>query len=89
VDENGPENARIDAAYRELEGRLDQLAHEVWATPAQSWQDIVERAELAYAFADEDMSQHLNSDYTAMRALAELVMSILALSGGDAWRRNK
>jgi hypothetical protein len=79
----------LDAKYCDLEAHYDQLAEEVWAAPVGSWQAIVERAELAYAYADEDLSQLRESDYAATRATAELVMAVLALSGGAAWRRSK
>jgi hypothetical protein len=85
--EGSPDFPGLDAKCRDLEIHYDELAREVWATPPESWSDIVERAELLYAYADEDLSQKLQSDYLAGRAAAELVMAILELSGGRAWRR--
>ncbi len=46
--------AALEAKYQALEEEYEALAREIWATPVTSWEDIVERAELAYAYADED-----------------------------------
>lgn len=81
--------AELDAKYHDLEIHYDQLAQNVWETPPTCWRDIVERAELVYAYADEDLSECRNSDHAAVRATAELVMAILALTGGSPWRRHK
>lgn len=87
--EGSPEFPELDAKYRDLETHYDQLAREVWAAPVESWHAIVERAELVYAYADEDLSQMRDSKYAATRATAELVIAILELTGGKAWRRIK
>jgi hypothetical protein len=87
--EQSPEFSQLDAKFCDLEAHYDQLAQEVWETPPKSWSDIVERAELAYAYADEDLSDNLQSEYPPTRAAAELVMAILALTGGKPWRRHK
>lgn len=87
--EGAPDFHELDAKYHDLEVHYDQLAQDIWATPVASWRDVVERAELAYAYADQDLSQNLDCDDTAVRAAAELAMAILALAGGEAWRRKK
>jgi hypothetical protein len=79
----------LDARYHDLETHYDQLARDVWATPVASWRDVVERAELAYAYADQDLSKNLKCDDPALRATAELAMAILTLARGEAWRRKK
>ena len=76
----------FEAEYLALEQRYEALAREVWAAPAQSWQDIIERAEIAYAYADGDPLKSLCSDYVGRRAAAELLMAVLAMAGGPTWR---
>jgi hypothetical protein len=76
----------FEAEYLALEQRYEELAREVWSTPAQSWQDIVERAEIAYALAASDPLKCLSSDDVERRAAAELLMAVLAMAGGPTWR---
>ncbi len=85
--EQSPEFPQLDAKFCDLEVHYDRLAQEIWETPAKTWSDVVELAELAYAYADEDLSENLHSEYPPTRATAELVMAILTLTGGKPWRR--
>ena len=50
--EGSVDHPEFEAEYLALEQRYEQLAKEVWSIPAQSWQDIIERTEIAYAYAD-------------------------------------
>jgi hypothetical protein len=76
----------FEAEYLALEQRYDELAREVWSTPAHSWQDIIERAEIAYALADGDPLKSLSGGDMERRAAAELLMAVLAMAGGPTWR---
>jgi len=86
--EGSPAYEEHEAKYQQLEDQYEALAREIWESPVRSWQDIVERAELAYAYANEDPAQSQNADDLATRAGAELVMAILRIVGGSAWRQS-
>ncbi len=79
--------AALEAAYQQLEDQYETLAREIWASPVTSWQDIVERAELAYPYANDEPARSLNADDLGTRATAELVIAVLQMVGGEAWRR--
>jgi len=84
--EGAPDYAELEAKYQQLEEAYETLAREIWATPVTSWQDIVERAELAYAYANEDPAKTQTADDLGTRAAAELVMAVLQMIGGAGWR---
>jgi hypothetical protein len=84
--EGGPAYAELEARYQELEEEYEALAREVWATPVTSWKDIMERAELAYAYANDDPAKNQTADDLGTRAAAELVMAVLQMIGGEGWR---
>jgi len=84
--EGGPAYAKLEARYQELEEEYEALAREIWVTPVTSWKDIVERAELAYAYANDDPATNQTSDDLGTRAAAELVMAVLQMIGGEGWR---
>ncbi len=85
--EDSPTYAQLEAKYQQLEDQYEALAKEIWATPVKSWQDVVERAELAYAYATEDPEDNQKIEDLGMRAAAELVMAVLQIVGGEGWRR--
>ena len=84
--EGSVDHPGFEAEYLALEQRYEELAKEVWSAPAQSWQDIIERAEIAYALADGDPLKSLSGDDLERRAAAELLMAVLAMAGGPTWR---
>jgi hypothetical protein len=84
--EGTPAYAEMEAKYQALEDEYEALAREVWATPVTSWEDIVERAELAYAYANEDPALGQLANDFGTRAAAELVMAMLQMVGGEKWR---
>ena len=84
--EGSVDHSVFEAEYLALERRYEELAREVWSAPVQSWQDIIERAEIAYAFAAGDPLKSISSGDVERRATAELLMAVLAMAGGPTWR---
>jgi hypothetical protein len=81
-----PANPELEAEYLRLEAHYETLAREVWASPPRSWQDVVDRAELAYAYADNELVNSLRSDDLGTRSAAELLMAVLTIAGPPTWR---
>jgi hypothetical protein len=84
--EGTPEHSGLEAEYLRLEEEFERLAREVWSTPVQTWQDVIERAEIAYAYGDSDLVRLLLSDDLGTRAAAELLMAVLRMAGAPTWR---
>jgi len=84
--EGTPLHCGLEAQYLQLEEEFEELAREVWSTPVQTWQDVIERAEIAYAYGDSDLVRSLLSDDLGTRATAELLMAVLRMAGAPTWR---
>ena len=84
--EGSPAHAELEARYQALEDEYETLAREIWATPTHTWHDIVERAELAYAYAHDDPAMGRLADDLGTQSTAELILAVLKMFGGKAWR---
>ena len=84
--EGSPVHAALEARYQALEDEYETLAREIWASPAHTWHDIVERAELAYAYAGEDPTLGRLANDLGTQSAAELILAVLKMFGGKAWR---
>lgn len=59
---------------------------EIWAKPAQSWADVIERAKVAFYWNADAIDENgaptledLHSTYRDKRSAAELIVAVLAL----------
>ena len=59
---------------------------EIWGKPVQSWEDVVERAKVAFYWNADGIDENgsptladLHSDYYDKRSAAELIAAVLAL----------
>jgi hypothetical protein len=84
--EGSPAHAELEARYQALEDEYETLAREIWASPAHTWHDIVERAELAYGYAHEDPAVSRLANDLGTQSAAELILAVLKMFGGEAWR---
>ena len=76
-------------AFTRREDVIDSAAartKEIWAKPVQSWEDVVERAKVAFYWNADGIDENgsptladLQSDYYDKRSAAELIAAVLAL----------
>jgi hypothetical protein len=82
-------NALSDGTNVKTEDVIDSAvvrSKEIWANPVQSWEDVVERAKVAFYWNADGIDENgsptladLQSDYYDKRSAAELIAAVLAL----------
>jgi hypothetical protein len=83
-------DAPSDATEVKTEDVIDSAvarSEEIWAKPVQSWEDVVERAKVAFYWNADGIDENgsltladLHSDYHDRRGAAELIAAVLALN---------
>jgi len=82
-------NRSSDAAEVKIENVIKSAvdrSEQIWAKPAQSWDDVVERAKVAFYWNADGIDESgaptlesLHSDHHDKRSVAELIAAVLAL----------
>ena len=87
-DDDTPEIRAADTYCEELHAELDAISERVWSRPVGTWTDALERAAIAFYWAQRDDNNELDDLDSANppdRAAAELITAVMDLAkGGQA-----